>query len=195
MTEPDLVTICAVSAAVYPVSGRTAALLSARVGEQNVTSVEVDADVAQQAITNLEKAGLAPHVVVADGAAGFDDHALYERVHATVAVAEIPYAWVEQTRPGGVIVPPWQPLRGHGLMMRLTTTRDAVHGRFHGPTGYMMLRSHRAELVWQARHLDEADKSGTTLDPRTVFEAGPARPKAMTMRSAGRVHSSRACRR
>ncbi|WP_067805299.1 methyltransferase domain-containing protein [Actinomadura formosensis] len=154
-------------------TGYTAALLSVRVGEQNVTSVEVDAEVAQQAITNLAKAGFAPHVVIGDGAAGFLGDAPYDRVHATVAVAEIPYTWVEQTRPGGVIVAPWQPLRGHGLMTRLTAIGDVAHGRFHGPAGYMMLRSHRAELIWQARHLDDADRSGTMLDPRTVSEAGP----------------------
>lgn len=69
---------------------------------------------------NLKAVGHAPRLVVGDGADGFPQGAPYDRVHATCAVAEIPYAWVEQTRPGGVIVAPWQPGRGHGLKVRLT---------------------------------------------------------------------------
>ncbi|GAA4239223.1 hypothetical protein GCM10022254_58430 [Actinomadura meridiana] len=40
-----------------------------------------------------------------DGRAGFLDNAPYDRVYATVGVAEVPYGWVEQTRPGGPAEP------------------------------------------------------------------------------------------
>ncbi|TDC63771.1 methyltransferase domain-containing protein [Actinomadura sp. GC306] len=169
-------------------TGYTAAVLSARVGEQNVTTVEVDAGIAEQAEANLAAAGFAPNVVVGDGRAGFVDNAPYDRVHATAAVAEVPFTWVEQTRPGGVIVAPWQPLRGHGLLTRLTTTSDGAYGRFHGPAGYMMLRSQRASLRWRVHHDDEADVTATALDPRTVFEAGPGLRLATVALSPGLVY-------
>ena len=54
------------------------------------------------------------HLVTADGAAGYADAMPYDRVHATCAVAAIPYAWVEQVRPGGMIVTPWQPTITYG---------------------------------------------------------------------------------
>ncbi|XRQ05937.1 methyltransferase domain-containing protein [Actinomadura welshii] len=169
-------------------TGYTAAVLSARVGEQNVTTVEVDARIAKRAETNLEAAGFAPHLVVGDGRAGFPDNAPYDRVHATVAVAEVPFTWVEQTRPGGVIVAPWQPLRGHGLLTRLTTTSDGAYGRFHGPAGYMMVRSDRADLRWRVHHDEEADVTATALDPRTVFAAGPGLRLATVALSPGLMY-------
>ncbi|WP_242884019.1 methyltransferase domain-containing protein [Actinomadura litoris] len=153
-------------------TGYTAAILSARLGEGNVTSVEVDNEVAKQAATNLVAAGFAPHLVIGDGRAGFRDNAPYDRVHATVGVAEVPYPWVEQTRPGGVIVVPWQPIQGHGFVTRLTVIADVAYGRFHGPAGYMMLREQRAgSVLWKPHHHDDAEVTETSLDPRTVAEA------------------------
>lgn len=154
-------------------TGYTAAILSARLGSENVTSVEVDAGIAEQAVSNLDASGFTPRVVIGDGKAGYPDGGPYDRVHATAAVAEVPFTWVEQTRPGGVVAVPWQPLRGHGLIARLTTTCDGAYGRFHGPAGYMLLRSHRTDLRWRAHHHDDAEVTATTLDPRTAFEAGP----------------------
>ncbi|MFC4054075.1 protein-L-isoaspartate O-methyltransferase [Actinomadura syzygii] len=62
-------------------TGYTAAVLSARVGEKNVTTIEVDAGIAEQAEANLAKAGFAPRVIVGDGQKGLPDSAPYDRVH------------------------------------------------------------------------------------------------------------------
>ncbi|QFG22798.1 methyltransferase domain-containing protein [Actinomadura sp. WMMB 499] len=166
-------------------TGYTTAVLSARVGDGNVTTVEVDPEIAERARVNIAAAGFAPRVVVGDGLAGAPDNEPYDRVHVTAAVAEVPFTWVEQTRPGGVIVAPWQPLRGHGLLTRLTVTRDGAYGRFHGPCGYMLLRSQRAELRWRVHHEDEARVTATTLDPRTVWEAGEGLRLAAVAMSPG----------
>lgn len=153
-------------------TGYTSAVLAARVGEENVTTVEVDPDVSAQAVVNLATAGFAPHVVVGDGAAGCPEHAPYTHIHATCGVAEIPYAWVEQTRHGGVIAAPWQPGRGDGFQVRLTRSGGAAFGRFYGRCSYMMLRDDRADVRWEAHHADQATVTTTTTDPRLVDQAG-----------------------
>jgi protein-L-isoaspartate(D-aspartate) O-methyltransferase len=153
-------------------TGYTSAVLAARAGEENVTTVEVDPEVSAQAATNLKAAGFAPHIVVGDGADGCRERAPFDRVHATCGVARIPYAWVEQTRHGGVIVAPWQPGRGYGFQIRLTRSGRTGFGRFHGRCGYMMLRSQRADVSWRAHHTDQADFTTTTVDPRVVDRAG-----------------------
>ncbi|GGS23662.1 hypothetical protein GCM10010252_73660 [Streptomyces aureoverticillatus] len=54
-------------------SGWTAALLSARLGSQCVTSVEVDEAVAARAAEAIAQAGYGPRLIVADGADGWPD--------------------------------------------------------------------------------------------------------------------------
>ncbi len=166
-------------------TGYTAAVLAARVGQHNVTSIEVDPAVAKQAAANLEATGYSPHLIVGDGLAGNPEGSPYDRVLATVAVAEVPYAWVAQARPGGTIVAPWQPLRGHGLIVRLTVGHETAYGRFHGPAGYMMLRAQRAPVVWDPHDHDEADVTATRLDPRTVADAGTGLELAVLGRAPG----------
>jgi protein-L-isoaspartate(D-aspartate) O-methyltransferase len=106
-------------------TGWTAALLAAKLGAENVISIEIDEQVAKQAAANLENAGFAPHLVVGDGTLGHPPGAPYDRVHVTCGMRDIPYAWVEQTRPGGIIACPWMPPSGAGRITRLTTNCGA----------------------------------------------------------------------
>ncbi|WP_285498496.1 methyltransferase domain-containing protein, partial [Actinomadura sp. NBRC 104425] len=125
-------------------SGWTAALLSERVGAQNVTTVEVDPMLGMQAAERLKAAGCDCRVVIADGAEGWPAAAPYDRVHATCAVPQIPRAWIEQTRPGGVIVAPYSPGFGCGALVRLDVLPDGTAmGRFAGSADFMVLRSQR----------------------------------------------------
>lgn len=87
-------------------TGWYAALLSARLGEHNVTSVEIDAAVAGRARRALHAAGWRPEVVIGDGLLGRPEGAPYDRVPMTAGVRQVPRAWIEQTRPGGLIVLP-----------------------------------------------------------------------------------------
>ncbi|MGP4113915.1 hypothetical protein ACTWP5_23765 [Streptomyces sp. 4N509B] len=123
-------------------TGWTAGLLCHLTGEADlVTSVEIDATLSRTARTNLASLGLAPHLVVADGAAGVPGAAPFDRVHVTCGVRDIPHAWVEQTRPGGVIVLPHaRTMR----LLRLTVAGDGTaDGSFHEQCSFMLLRSQR----------------------------------------------------
>lgn len=45
-------------------------------------------------------------------------------------------------------------------------------GRFHGTSGFMLMRAHRTVARWNPHHADDASTTRTRLDPRTVHEAG-----------------------
>lgn len=125
-------------------TGYNAGLLSHRVGDRNVCSVDIDPDLVARALDRLARCGYAPTCVAADGAAGYPPGAPYDRVLATCAVARIPVPWLEQTVPGGLVVTTlYRPL-GAGLV-RITAGEDGTgHGRVLAEDGrFMPLRAHR----------------------------------------------------
>jgi protein-L-isoaspartate O-methyltransferase len=149
-------------------TGWTAGLLSNIVGAQNVTSIEIDAFLARQAAVNLEAAGFRPHLIIGDGADVHAEGAPFDRVHVTCGISRLPYTWVEQTRPGGVIVFPFMPGFSFGHKARLTVTNDGkAIGRFPGSAGYMMLRSQRFD-TYETTTTIESTRTTTRTDPRTI---------------------------
>ncbi|MFE2866358.1 hypothetical protein [Embleya sp. NPDC059259] len=49
----------------------------------------------------------AVRIITGDGVLGDPDAGAYDRVQVTASVRHIPAAWIEQARPGTVIVMPW----------------------------------------------------------------------------------------
>lgn len=128
-------------------TGWNAALLSHRLGSGNVVTVEVDPYSAGRARQRLAEAGFTPRCVVGDGAEGCPEHAPYDRVIATCSIGAVPRAWIEQTRPAGVIVTPWGPTYGGEAVARLTVTGDGTaSGPFVGSSAFMRLRAQRKNL-------------------------------------------------
>jgi protein-L-isoaspartate(D-aspartate) O-methyltransferase len=88
-------------------TGYNAALLAHLVGDEGqVTSVELDADVAVAARRALVSAGVPVRVEVGDGAAGWPGAAPVDAVIATASTEVVPRAWFDQLRPGGHLVVP-----------------------------------------------------------------------------------------
>jgi methyltransferase of ATP-grasp peptide maturase system len=85
-------------------TGYSSALMCHRLGEDNVTTVEVDPEVAERADLALESAGFSTWTVTGDGLLGHPRRAPYDRVIATCAVHRVPYTWIRQTKPGGTIL-------------------------------------------------------------------------------------------
>jgi protein-L-isoaspartate(D-aspartate) O-methyltransferase len=163
-------------------TGWTAALTSHIVGEGNVVSIEVDSDVSKQAASNLAAAGCAPRLLIGDGATLRPDGAPFDRVHATCAVSTVPYAWIEQTRPGGTVVTPYKPGFGYSHELRLVVKPDGTAtGRFPGFASYMLLRSQRRSGPTDGREWAEHDitRSTTRIDPRTIAHATAGADLAM----------------
>ncbi|ARF59619.1 protein-L-isoaspartate(D-aspartate) O-methyltransferase [Streptomyces gilvosporeus] len=151
-------------------TGWNAALMAHRAGPGNVVTVEVDAAVAATARATVEQLGLPVRVVHGDGSHGYPEAAPYDRIIATCGLRAIPYAWVEQCRPGGVIVAPWGTHYGNGdAVARLVVGSDgrSACGRFTGPVEFMKLRAQRAahpvHSAYVTGSVADGDETSTTV--------------------------------
>jgi protein-L-isoaspartate O-methyltransferase len=128
-------------------TGWNAALLAHRLGGHQVTTVEVDRQVASTARACLHEVGLHPHVMAHDGALGCQSNAPYDRVIVTCGVRSIASAWIEQTRRGGVILAPWGTFFGNeDAVVRLSVQRHGTaSGHFTRPAQFMKMRSQRPD--------------------------------------------------
>ncbi|MGC0419231.1 hypothetical protein [Embleya sp. AB8] len=125
-------------------TGWSTALLATALTGGRVTSIEVDPLVAIQAQESLRGRDLAPTLIVGDGLQGFEEDAPYHRLIATMAVQRVPYEWVEQVKPGGVIVTPWgTPYNNSGLLRLVVNEDGTASGRFVGNVAFMWARSQR----------------------------------------------------
>ncbi|MFJ2114861.1 methyltransferase domain-containing protein [Streptomyces sp. NPDC087850] len=152
-------------------TGWNAGLLAHRLGVGNVTSVEVDPEVAARARTALKAVGLGPDVVCGDGSLGVPGRAPFDRTVSTCAVRSVPPAWIAQTKPGGVILTPWEsPWLGWGLL-RLTVRNGAAEGRFQPYSSFMLMRGHRTDLrIFRdvVRDAHQPDESRTVCPAHTI---------------------------
>ncbi|MFF4223163.1 ATP-grasp peptide maturase system methyltransferase [Streptomyces abikoensis] len=159
-------------------TGYSTALMCHRLGEDNVTTVEVDPQVAARADAALEKAGYSTWTVTGDGLLGHPRRAPYDRVIATCAVRRIPYTWVRQTKPGGVIlatVGSWS--YGTGLAKVTVNDDGTAEGRIIGRSSFMQARSQAPKSVagdLSARTAYPDSERATKISPLVLEEWMPA---------------------
>jgi protein-L-isoaspartate(D-aspartate) O-methyltransferase len=115
-------------------TGYNAALLAHRLGDDHVTTVDLDPEITESARRHLAAAGYHPAVVTGDGARGVPERAPFDRIIATCELPSIPRAWLAQCTPGGRLLTP--------LATGLVTlrVRDAGHaeGRFLPTPAYFV---------------------------------------------------------
>ncbi|MEU6267502.1 ATP-grasp peptide maturase system methyltransferase [Saccharopolyspora shandongensis] len=154
-------------------TGYNAALLAHRLGDERVFSIDVEPHLVEIARNRLARVGYHPTLAVGDGAAGLAEHAPFDRVIATCAVPSIPWSWVEQTQPGGVILTDVKPALGAGSLVRLTRHDDRAEGRFDATyAAFMDLRHHPGGNLTPARterDHSHAEHRTSPLDPRTPW--------------------------
>ncbi len=161
-------------------TGYSTALLCHRLGEDNVTSVEVDSDVAQRADNALEAAGYSTWTVTGDGLLGHPRRAPYDRTIATCALRRIPYTWVRQTKPGGIILATVGPSAwSYGTGLAKLTVKDdgTAEGRIIGRSSFMPARAEAAvplagDLAARSFYADTERK--TPVSPDTLKDWMPA---------------------
>ncbi|WHM41494.1 methyltransferase domain-containing protein [Streptomyces sp. BPTC-684] len=168
-------------------TGWNAALLAYRLGPENVITVEVDESVASVARAALNRFGLPVQVVHGDGFKGHREGAPYDRIIATCGLRSIPFGWVKQSRPGGVIMAPWGTHYGNGdAVARLTVADDgkSASGAFTGPVEFMKLRAQRLPAVVHADYVKggvaDGDESSTTIT-ESQFVGGRFRPQEFAL--------------
>jgi methyltransferase of ATP-grasp peptide maturase system len=157
-------------------TGYSTALGCHRLGESNITSVEVDPSVAARSSQALGRAGYHPHLVVGDGEAGVPDGAPYDRIIATCSFRYVPRAWLEQSKPGTIILVTLSGWLGGTGLVKLTTTGDGTaDGRFlPGYVGFMPARAHNPDPAL-IPDLSKAPASSreTALGPDVLTTYGP----------------------
>ncbi|ATL84491.1 methyltransferase domain-containing protein [Streptomyces malaysiensis] len=172
-------------------TGYNAALLAERTGVERVTTLEIDPYVADGARAALHRAGYGGVTVLeADGERGWRDGSPYDRLVATASVTSIPQAWVEQVRPGGLILAPFRTaFCSHGLA-RLTVSDGRAEGRFAGAVTFMAVRGQRArpriDGVFSTESWEESRESKAELD--VALLADPHAEFAVGLRLAGVAH-------
>lgn len=153
-------------------TGWNAALLAHRLGPGRVVSVEVDPALAARAAGSLEGAGLDARVIEGDGARGHAAGGPYDRVIATCSVRTVPPAWIAQTKPGGVVLVPWEsPWLCYGLLRLTVDGHGGASGSFSPHSAFMLMRGQRTDVriyrdVVRDSHVPE--ESATRLSPWAV---------------------------
>ncbi|WP_405853627.1 methyltransferase domain-containing protein [Streptomyces sp. NBC_00090] len=145
-------------------TGYHAALLCHRLGEEHVTTVDLEEEIAESARTHLGAAGYRPAVLAADGARGCPQRAPYDRIVATCAVPAVPYPWLAQCRPGALVLAPLST----GLI--LLRVHDGTHaeGRFLATSAYFVALRGSAAHVAESRR----PRHGPAGDERFGFLCG-----------------------
>ncbi|MFS7874521.1 ATP-grasp peptide maturase system methyltransferase [Streptomyces asiaticus] len=178
-------------------TGYSTALMCHRLGEDNITTIEVDPGVAARADAALEAAGYSTWTVTGDGLLGHPRRAPYDRVIATCAVRRVPYTWVRQTKPGGIILTTLAPgswAYGTGLAKVTVSDDGTAEGRIIGESSFMQTRPQAVvplagDLSARTAYADserEAKAPPTMLEEwMPAFLAQLAAPGAQLVRATG----------
>ena len=155
-------------------TGYNVALLTHRLGEDKVFSIDVEAGLVDLARRRLAELGYHPTLATGDGAAGMPGHAPFDAIVATCAIPAVPWAWIDQVRLGGVVLTDLKPAPGAGSLVRLTRTAvDRAEGCFDATyAAFMDLRHTPGDTpagFHVARDHGEAEHRGTGLDPNTPW--------------------------
>jgi protein-L-isoaspartate O-methyltransferase len=100
-------------------AGYTTAVLCERLGQDNVTSIDVDPYLVRSAETRLASVGLRPRTAVCDITGALPG--THDRIVSTVSVRTIPVSWLAALKPGGRLV---TTLANTGLIVTADKTDD-----------------------------------------------------------------------
>jgi protein-L-isoaspartate(D-aspartate) O-methyltransferase len=131
-------------------SGWNAALLGHLVGERGrVVSVEIVGDVAAGAVAALRKIGR-PHVqvIIGDGGDGYMDGAPYDRAIFTAGTYDVPKAFFDQIKDGGLLLTVVKNVGGGDNLFVLRKTKDHFESIDSMNCGFVQLTGkHRDESL------------------------------------------------
>ncbi|MFI6249072.1 methyltransferase domain-containing protein [Streptomyces sp. NPDC051016] len=159
-------------------TGYNAGLLSARLGEENVFTMDIDQELVDLAQKHLDSIGCRPHLLTGDGTQSWPGDGTLDRIIATCSVPSIPDAWVEQLRPGGVLLTDVA-LGIEGGLVRLSRGADGeARGFFTTNAGRFMAARNRARTYPVKERPPRAPETGsrsTTLTAARIQAHYPLR--------------------
>ncbi len=128
-------------------TGYNAALLCERLGDKDVHSLDLRADLVDVAASRLAQASYHPVLATAEGSEGLVAHRPYDRIIATCSVQHIPPAWIDQLRPGGMLLTDLEGTIYAGNLAALHRLDDTVlEGRFCARYGSFMPMQHHTGI-------------------------------------------------
>lgn len=170
-------------------TGYNAALLCEMLGGKQVTSVDIDKGLVNEAQKRLEGLGYHPMLAAVDGAGGYPEGRPYDRVIATCSMERVPKAWLAQTNKDALILLNlWRDLGG-GALARLRVSEEGASGHFapfYG--GFMPTRTY--EMV-SAVDLLNAKREGDPVKRQTEISSAVLDNDAFGMFASLRVPAQR----
>ncbi|MGW1340933.1 methyltransferase domain-containing protein [Kribbella sp. NPDC002412] len=156
-------------------TGYNAALLSERLGDTRVVSIDIDPQSVDDARRHLAMVGYHPLLAATDGVDGFPDRAPYDRIIATCRLDYIPPAWLAQLKTGGVVVTPL----GAGIARLRKHDGGTASGAFLPTPAYFMPLRHHPEQIAVADLIEAASTAvGSTRNYKhdtTIYRDNNAR--------------------
>lgn len=150
-------------------TGYNAALLSHRLGEDRVFSIDLRPELVNTARDRLAAIGYRPVLRAVDGSDGLPEHAPYDRIIATCSVAAVPGEWIEQTAPDGLILVDVEGQLSAGNLVLLRRGDEPVaEGKFLDWYGRFMALRHDAANVghsWPTVDRSQGEERTTAVDP------------------------------
>ncbi|MEU1302773.1 protein-L-isoaspartate(D-aspartate) O-methyltransferase [Streptomyces shenzhenensis] len=148
-------------------TGYGTALACARLGAEQVTSIDVDEYLVKLATDRLMLQGETPRMEVCDITGPLPGE--YDRIVSTVSVRPVPASWLRALRPGGRFV---TTIAGTGLILTADKTADGgAVGRIEWDrAGFMRTRhgddyDHPDESVWTEAGDGEGEETSTSRYP------------------------------
>ncbi|OXM69616.1 methyltransferase domain-containing protein [Amycolatopsis vastitatis] len=149
-------------------TGYNAALLSHRLGDARVFSVDIDPELVTLAGQRLSSAGFRPTLAAVDGQAGLPEHAPYDRIISTCSVPAVPASWAGQLASGGAVLVDLKLAISAGNLVHLHRQDDgALEGRFATRWASFMAMRHENDESVSVPRVEETDggRSYTTAAP------------------------------
>ena len=148
-------------------TGYNSAILSHRLGDANVTTVDVDEEITTAAEQRLSRAGYRPTVATADGAHLRPTPGRFNRIIATCQIPRIPVDWFGDLSDNGFILAPI----GAGLARIHRTSATAGSGRFLPDAAFFMpLRAQGDSGVVRRPTLPDASARTTELPVEVIAD-------------------------
>ena len=125
-------------------TGYNTALLCAGLGDQHVSSIDID--YTEAAGHRLASLGYRPMLRTGDGIEGIPDRAPFDRIIATVAVSHIPRAWLDQLFDDGLILADIKLNPAAGNLALVRKRGEVAEGRFDADLGLTVTSDY--QRVW-----------------------------------------------
>lgn len=123
-------------------TGYNAGLLCHRLGDDQVVSIDIGAEMVRTARDRLASLGYNPQLIAGDGSNGVPEHAPYNRIIATCAVPRVPSAWADQLCDGGLLLADIKPSGDAGNLALLHKEGNQLRGRLLPQwAGFMGIRT------------------------------------------------------